>query len=167
MRPKLVSYETRLHRDPGLTTCPSCQTQVTSLVTYRVGLFAWFMCFVFVFCGWVESCLKSLKVCQFLNQVKESLFVSDCCWDVSWFHSSSTFSKMPITLALAVDVSSTYTGKHAANDKCSNDIYSTIFSWHNVYSKMLCSELNYYLCFFFLLWMWMFLNCLLIVWLNV
>lgn len=54
-RPKFVSYETQLNRFPALTTCPSCQTQVTTHVTYRVGTFAWLVCLVFVFCGWGES----------------------------------------------------------------------------------------------------------------
>lgn len=140
--PKFVSYETRLHRSPGLTTCPSCQTQVTSLVTYRVGLFAWFMCVVFVFCGWVETCLKSFEV-SVLNQDKEWLFVSDCCWDVAWFHSSWTFSRTPITLVLAANVFSIYTGKHAASDKrtnyCNEKIYSVFLSWFDVQSKLFCS----------------------------
>ncbi|CAJ1054071.1 lipopolysaccharide-induced tumor necrosis factor-alpha factor homolog isoform X1 [Xyrichtys novacula] len=37
-RPKFVSYETQLHRYPALTTCPSCQTQVTTQVTYQVAV---------------------------------------------------------------------------------------------------------------------------------
>ncbi|XP_042341797.1 lipopolysaccharide-induced tumor necrosis factor-alpha factor homolog [Plectropomus leopardus] len=55
-RPKFVSYETVLYRSPALTTCPSCQTQVTTQVTYQVGRHAWLMCLVFVLCGLVFGC---------------------------------------------------------------------------------------------------------------
>ncbi|XP_074542807.1 uncharacterized protein LOC141802893 isoform X3 [Halichoeres trimaculatus] len=50
-RPKFVSYETQLYRYPALTTCPSCQVQITTQVTYQVGTHAWLMCLVFVLCG--------------------------------------------------------------------------------------------------------------------
>lgn len=50
-KPKFVSYETRLIRSPALTTCPSCEAQVTTRVSYKVGVFAWLMCLVFVLCG--------------------------------------------------------------------------------------------------------------------
>ncbi|XP_019117383.1 lipopolysaccharide-induced tumor necrosis factor-alpha factor homolog [Larimichthys crocea] len=53
---KFVSYETELYRSPALTTCPSCQTQVTTQVTYRVGTHAWLMCLVFVLCGLLLGC---------------------------------------------------------------------------------------------------------------
>uniref|UniRef100_A0A3B5B4L7 LITAF domain-containing protein n=1 Tax=Stegastes partitus TaxID=144197 RepID=A0A3B5B4L7_9TELE len=35
--PKFVTFETGLYRSPALTTCISCQAQVTTQVTFRVG----------------------------------------------------------------------------------------------------------------------------------
>uniref|UniRef100_A0A3B4Z209 Lipopolysaccharide-induced tumor necrosis factor-alpha factor homolog n=1 Tax=Seriola lalandi dorsalis TaxID=1841481 RepID=A0A3B4Z209_SERLL len=55
-RLKFVSYETELYHSPALTTCPSCQTQVTTQVDYQVGRHAWLMCLVFVLCGLVFGC---------------------------------------------------------------------------------------------------------------
>ncbi|KAG7234802.1 hypothetical protein INR49_003949, partial [Caranx melampygus] len=55
-RLKFVSYEPELHRSPALTTCPYCQTQVTTQVDYQVGTYAWLMCLVFVLCGLVFGC---------------------------------------------------------------------------------------------------------------
>ncbi|XP_056890896.1 cell death-inducing p53-target protein 1-like [Takifugu flavidus] len=83
MRPKLVSYETRLHRNPGLTTCPSCRTQVTSLVTYKVGLYAWFMCFVFVFCGLLLGCCL---IPFFVNFFKDAYHTCPRCQRVLHIH---------------------------------------------------------------------------------
>lgn len=51
-RAKFVSYEAELRCSPGLATCPSCRTQVTTEVTFKAGTFAWLMCLVFVLCGW-------------------------------------------------------------------------------------------------------------------
>lgn len=42
--------------------------------------------------------------------------LADYCWDAAWFHSLWTTLRMPITRALAADVSSMSTGKHAVND---------------------------------------------------
>lgn len=53
---KFVSYETELYRSPALTTCPSCQTQVTTQVTYRAGTHAWLMCLAFALCGLLLGC---------------------------------------------------------------------------------------------------------------
>ncbi|KAJ8245999.1 hypothetical protein GJAV_G00262570 [Gymnothorax javanicus] len=53
---KFVSYDTILGRSPGMSTCTSCQQQILTNVTYRVGAFAWLMCFVFIFCGLVFGC---------------------------------------------------------------------------------------------------------------
>ncbi|XP_034543410.1 lipopolysaccharide-induced tumor necrosis factor-alpha factor homolog [Notolabrus celidotus] len=55
-RPKFVSYETQLYRYPAQSTCPSCQAQVTTQVTYQVGTHAWLMCLVFVLCGLLFGC---------------------------------------------------------------------------------------------------------------
>ncbi|KAJ8284044.1 hypothetical protein COCON_G00028940 [Conger conger] len=53
---RFVSYETVLGRSPGMMTCTSCQQQVMTNVTYKVGAFAWLMCFVFIFCGLFVGC---------------------------------------------------------------------------------------------------------------
>uniref|UniRef100_A0A3Q2X1I6 Lipopolysaccharide-induced tumor necrosis factor-alpha factor homolog n=1 Tax=Haplochromis burtoni TaxID=8153 RepID=A0A3Q2X1I6_HAPBU len=45
---KFVSYEAELRCSPGLATCPSCRTRVTTEVTFKAGTFAWLMCLVFV-----------------------------------------------------------------------------------------------------------------------
>ncbi|XP_054634955.1 lipopolysaccharide-induced tumor necrosis factor-alpha factor homolog [Dunckerocampus dactyliophorus] len=55
-RTKFVNYETELYRSPALTTCPSCRTQVTTRVTFRVGRHAWLMCLVLALCGLVLGC---------------------------------------------------------------------------------------------------------------
>ncbi|CAG14262.1 unnamed protein product [Tetraodon nigroviridis] len=83
IQPKFVSYETRLRRFPALTTCPSCQTQVTSLVTYRVGLFAWLMCFVFVFCGLLLGCCL---IPFFLDVFKDAYHTCPRCRRVLHIH---------------------------------------------------------------------------------
>lgn len=51
-KPVFVSHETKPFYSPALTTCASCQTQVTSEVTFKVGTYTWLMCLVFVLCGW-------------------------------------------------------------------------------------------------------------------
>ncbi|XP_036387168.1 lipopolysaccharide-induced tumor necrosis factor-alpha factor homolog [Megalops cyprinoides] len=53
---KFVSYETELGRSPGMTTCTSCQQQVMTNVTYKIGAYAWLMCFLFILCGLVVGC---------------------------------------------------------------------------------------------------------------
>ncbi|XP_062304630.1 lipopolysaccharide-induced tumor necrosis factor-alpha factor homolog-like [Osmerus eperlanus] len=53
---KFVSYETELGRTSGRTTCTGCKQQVNTDVTYKVGAFAWLMCFVFILCGLVVGC---------------------------------------------------------------------------------------------------------------
>ncbi|KAJ8363933.1 hypothetical protein SKAU_G00127640 [Synaphobranchus kaupii] len=53
---RFVSHETVLGRSPGMTTCTSCQQQVMTNVTYKVGAFAWLMCLVFILCGLVVGC---------------------------------------------------------------------------------------------------------------
>lgn len=56
---KFVSYDTALGRNPGMTTCTSCQQQVMTNVTYKAGMYAWLMCLLFICCGWVcgSGCL--------------------------------------------------------------------------------------------------------------
>ncbi|XP_018595085.1 lipopolysaccharide-induced tumor necrosis factor-alpha factor homolog isoform X1 [Scleropages formosus] len=53
---KFVSYETNLGRSQGMATCPSCKQQVLTNVTYKIGVFAWLMCLVFILCGLVVGC---------------------------------------------------------------------------------------------------------------
>eukprot|EP00063_Salmo_salar_P068884 XP_014043719.1 PREDICTED: cell death-inducing p53-target protein 1 homolog [Salmo salar] len=53
---KFVSYETELGRSEGMTTCTSCQQQVMTNVTYKVGAYAWLMCILFILCGLVVGC---------------------------------------------------------------------------------------------------------------
>ncbi|XP_047435613.1 cell death-inducing p53-target protein 1-like isoform X2 [Mugil cephalus] len=75
-RPKFVSYETALYRSPALTTCPSCQTQVTTQVTFRVGTHAWLMCLVFVLCGLVLCCCL---IPFFVNHFKDAYHTCPRC----------------------------------------------------------------------------------------
>ncbi|KAJ8413563.1 hypothetical protein AAFF_G00080700 [Aldrovandia affinis] len=54
--PNKYIAETELGRSPGMTTCTSCQLQVMTNVTHKVGPYAWIMCFVFILCGLVLCC---------------------------------------------------------------------------------------------------------------
>ncbi|XP_028264134.1 lipopolysaccharide-induced tumor necrosis factor-alpha factor homolog [Parambassis ranga] len=74
--PKFVSYQTELYRSPGLTTCPSCRTQVTTQVTFRAGTHAWLMCFVFVLCGLVLGCCL---IPFFVNHFKDAFHTCPRC----------------------------------------------------------------------------------------
>ncbi|XP_075995873.1 lITAF domain-containing protein [Genypterus blacodes] len=53
---KYVSYDVGLGHTAGMTTCPSCQQQVMTNVTYKVGTYAWLMCLLFICCGLVLCC---------------------------------------------------------------------------------------------------------------
>ncbi|XP_059203399.1 cell death-inducing p53-target protein 1-like [Centropristis striata] len=53
---KYVSYDKALGRNPGMTTCTSCQQQVMTNVTYKAGTYAWLMCLLFICCGLVLCC---------------------------------------------------------------------------------------------------------------
>ncbi|KAG9329470.1 hypothetical protein JZ751_014454 [Albula glossodonta] len=53
---KYVSYESNLGRNPGMTTCTSCQAQVMTNVTYKVGTYAWLMCILLILCGFIIGC---------------------------------------------------------------------------------------------------------------
>ncbi|KAL2101740.1 hypothetical protein ACEWY4_003501 [Coilia grayii] len=53
---RFVSEDRQLGRNPGMTTCPTCQQQVLTDVQYKVGSYAWIMCFVFILCGLVLCC---------------------------------------------------------------------------------------------------------------
>lgn len=50
-RNKFVNYETELGRSPGMVTCTTCREQVLTQVTYKVGMYAWLMCLLFILCG--------------------------------------------------------------------------------------------------------------------
>ncbi|XP_041641709.1 cell death-inducing p53-target protein 1-like isoform X2 [Cheilinus undulatus] len=81
--PKFVSYETRLSRYPALTTCLSCQTQVTTQVTYQVGTHAWLMCLVFVLCGLLLGCCL---IPFFFNHFKDVYHTCPRCRRVLHIH---------------------------------------------------------------------------------
>ncbi|XP_063760821.1 lipopolysaccharide-induced tumor necrosis factor-alpha factor homolog-like isoform X2 [Eleginops maclovinus] len=53
---RYVSIDGRLSRDPGMTTCTSCQQQVMTNVTYKAGTYAWLMCLLFICCGLFLCC---------------------------------------------------------------------------------------------------------------
>lgn len=69
-KPKYVSYDTALGRNPGMTTCTSCQQQVMTNVTYKAGTYAWLMCLLFICCGWVPGWgRRSLSTASFMSCV--------------------------------------------------------------------------------------------------
>ncbi|XP_037618919.1 lipopolysaccharide-induced tumor necrosis factor-alpha factor homolog [Sebastes umbrosus] len=74
-----VSYEQELFRIPAVTTCPTCQDQVTSHVTYHVGRHAWLMCLVFVLCGLVLGCCL---IPFFVNYFKDAYHICPRCEQV-------------------------------------------------------------------------------------
>ncbi|XP_075891088.1 lipopolysaccharide-induced tumor necrosis factor-alpha factor homolog isoform X2 [Nelusetta ayraudi] len=82
-RPKFVSYESRLVRSPALTTCPSCEAQVTTRVTYKVGVFAWLMCLVFVLCGLLLGCCL---ISFFVDHFKDAYHICPRCQRVLHIH---------------------------------------------------------------------------------
>lgn len=72
---KYVSYDTALGRNPGMTTCTSCQQQVMTTVTYKAGTYAWLMCLLFICCGWVHgSGRRRLWSCAFMSRVWAARF---------------------------------------------------------------------------------------------
>ncbi|KAF5895187.1 lipopolysaccharide-induced tumor necrosis factor-alpha factor, partial [Clarias magur] len=50
-RNRFVNYESDLGRSPAMTTCTTCQEQILTQVTYKVGTYAWLMCLLFIVCG--------------------------------------------------------------------------------------------------------------------
>uniref|UniRef100_A0A8C6L7I4 LITAF domain-containing protein n=1 Tax=Nothobranchius furzeri TaxID=105023 RepID=A0A8C6L7I4_NOTFU len=68
-RPMVVSYKTKLFGSPALMMCTSCQTQVTTEVTFKVGTYAWLVCLLFVFCGLFFGCCL---IPFFLNHFKDA-----------------------------------------------------------------------------------------------
>lgn len=78
---KYVSYDTALGRNPGTTTCTSCQQQVTTVVTYKAGTYAWLMCLLFICCGWVHgSGCRRLWSCAFMSRVWADAFQTSCAF---------------------------------------------------------------------------------------
>ncbi|XP_061557124.1 lipopolysaccharide-induced tumor necrosis factor-alpha factor homolog-like [Phycodurus eques] len=53
---KFTSYDTALGYNSGMTTCPSCQQQVMTNVTYKPGTYAWLMVLLFICLGLVLCC---------------------------------------------------------------------------------------------------------------
>ncbi|KAK2817294.1 hypothetical protein Q5P01_025485 [Channa striata] len=82
-RPAFVSHETEMLRSPAITTCHSCQTQIVTQVTYKVGTFAWLMCLVFVLCGLVVGCCL---IPFFLTHFKDAYHTCPCCHLVLHVH---------------------------------------------------------------------------------
>ncbi|XP_026214906.1 lipopolysaccharide-induced tumor necrosis factor-alpha factor homolog isoform X2 [Anabas testudineus] len=80
---KFVSYEAELHHYPAPTTCHSCQTQVITQVTYKVGRHVWIMCLVFVLCGLVLGCCL---IPFFLNRFKDAYHTCPRCQLVLYVH---------------------------------------------------------------------------------
>ncbi|XP_003964560.1 lITAF domain-containing protein [Takifugu rubripes] len=73
---KYVSYDTALGRNPGTTTCTSCQQQVTTIVTYKAGTYAWLMCLLFICCGLVLCCCL---IPFFMNNFKDAQHTCPRC----------------------------------------------------------------------------------------
>uniref|UniRef100_A0A667WEE9 LITAF domain-containing protein n=1 Tax=Myripristis murdjan TaxID=586833 RepID=A0A667WEE9_9TELE len=82
-RPRFVSYEMELCHSPGLTTCPTCQTQVTTQVTYCVGTHAWLICLLFVLCGLVLGCCL---IPFFVRYFKDAYHTCPRCRQVLHIH---------------------------------------------------------------------------------
>uniref|UniRef100_A0AAY4C403 LITAF domain-containing protein n=1 Tax=Denticeps clupeoides TaxID=299321 RepID=A0AAY4C403_9TELE len=53
---QVVITSSKLGDRPSLTTCPTCRQRVNTSVEYKVGAFAWLMCFVFIILGMVFGC---------------------------------------------------------------------------------------------------------------
>ncbi|KAB5554268.1 hypothetical protein PHYPO_G00048380 [Pangasianodon hypophthalmus] len=71
-RNKFVSYESELGRSPGMVTCTSCREQVLTQVTYKVGMYAWLMCLLFILCGFVIGCCLLPFCLKFFKDVYHS-----------------------------------------------------------------------------------------------
>ncbi|XP_077395875.1 lITAF domain-containing protein [Festucalex cinctus] len=61
-RKKYTSYDTSLGYTSGMTTCPSCQQQVMTNVTYKPGTYAWLMTLLFICLGLLVCCLCFLPL---------------------------------------------------------------------------------------------------------
>ncbi|KAL3066715.1 hypothetical protein OYC64_016623 [Pagothenia borchgrevinki] len=83
---KFVSHETELCCSPGLTTCTSCQTRVTTQVIFKVGRHAWLMCLVFVLCSLVLGCCL---IPFFVNHFKDAYHTCPRCYRVLHVHRRS------------------------------------------------------------------------------
>ncbi|XP_051571563.1 lipopolysaccharide-induced tumor necrosis factor-alpha factor homolog [Myxocyprinus asiaticus] len=67
---KYVSYDSyELGRSPGTATCFSCQQQVVTNVTYKVGVYAWLMCLLLILCGFVLFCCLIPFFAKFFKDV--------------------------------------------------------------------------------------------------
>uniref|UniRef100_A0A665TA27 LITAF domain-containing protein n=1 Tax=Echeneis naucrates TaxID=173247 RepID=A0A665TA27_ECHNA len=70
----------------ALTTCPSCQTQVTTRVDYQIGTLVWLMCLVFVLCGLVLGCCL---IPFFVKRFKDAYHTCPQCRQVLHVHRRS------------------------------------------------------------------------------
>ncbi|XP_074511385.1 lITAF domain-containing protein [Sebastes fasciatus] len=73
---RFVSYDGTLGRNPGQTTCTSCQQQVTTTVTYKAGTYAWLMCLLFICCGLILCCCL---IPFFMNNFKDAYHTCPRC----------------------------------------------------------------------------------------
>uniref|UniRef100_A0A3P9Q4V4 Si:ch211-157c3.4 n=1 Tax=Poecilia reticulata TaxID=8081 RepID=A0A3P9Q4V4_POERE len=73
---KFVSYDVGLGRDPGMTTCTSCQQQVMTNVHYKAGTYAWLMCILFICCGLFLCCCL---IPFFLDSFKDAYHTCPRC----------------------------------------------------------------------------------------
>ncbi|KAM7372248.1 hypothetical protein PAMP_009428 [Pampus punctatissimus] len=75
---KFVSSDTELGHSPGMTTCPSCQQQVMTNVTYKAGTYAWLMCLLFIFLG-LTMCLVPFFLFVFWKKTKDVYYMCPYC----------------------------------------------------------------------------------------
>ncbi|XP_077415648.1 lITAF domain-containing protein [Vanacampus margaritifer] len=59
---KFTSYDQALGYTSGMTTCPSCQQQVMTNVSYKPGTYAWLMTLLFLCLGLAVCCLCFLPL---------------------------------------------------------------------------------------------------------
>ncbi|XP_051988353.1 lipopolysaccharide-induced tumor necrosis factor-alpha factor homolog [Xyrauchen texanus] len=67
---KFIGYDSyELGRNPGMASCTTCQQQVLTNVTYKVGYYAWLMCLLFILCGFVLFCCLIPFFAKFFKDV--------------------------------------------------------------------------------------------------
>ncbi|XP_037647453.1 lipopolysaccharide-induced tumor necrosis factor-alpha factor homolog [Sebastes umbrosus] len=74
----VVSSDEALGRSPGTTTCTSCQQQVMTIVTYKVGRFAKLICLLLVILG-LLMCLAPMVLLPIPFCVKKCKDVHHTC----------------------------------------------------------------------------------------
>ncbi|RVE75991.1 hypothetical protein OJAV_G00004280 [Oryzias javanicus] len=88
LRLKTLRREIELCRSPALMTCDSCQTRVTTQVSFKVGTHAWFMCLLFVLCGLFLGCCL---IPFFVNHFKDAYHTCPHCQQVLHVHRRACF----------------------------------------------------------------------------